>query len=128
MERAKIEFEYERLRQVNAELQSEYDSALWRHHATVVESSAGHVKSRLEEQLMKVDQINARRKEIQEVQAGPKLGALNFRWGELIHKNQHLAKGVNALENDVEEFRKLTGAVFQTESADATMDDSDDNL
>ena len=126
IERAKIEVEYERLRQVNAELQSEYETSVWKHHTTVIESFSAGVKSKLEEQLMKVDQINAGRKEMQEVQAAPKLGALNQRWGELIHKNQHLARGVQVLQAEVKGYRKITGVVFQNE--DVNMNDSDDDL
>lgn len=124
--RAKIELEYERLRQVNAELQAEYDASLWKYRTNELESNSKHAKNCLEDQLMKVDQINARRKEMQEVQAAPKLGALNHRWGELIHKSRHLAKGVRALEDDVRGFRKITGAVFKPE--ESNVHDSDDDL
>ena len=123
---AKVELEYERLRQVNAELQAEYDSSLWKYHSNVLESNSKYAKKCLEDQLMKVDQINARRKEMQEVQAAPKLGALNHRWGELIHRNRHLARGVRTLENDVKGFRKISGAVLKPQ--ESNMLDSDDDL
>ena len=114
---AKIELEYERLRQVNAELQSEYSSSLWKYHANEMESNSKFIKSCLEDQLMKVDTINARRKDMQEVQAAPKLVALNQRWAELIHKNRHLARGVGDAEDELVRLQKTTGVLPHSEES-----------
>jgi pre-mRNA-splicing factor SPF27 len=105
IDRAKIELEYERLRQVNVELQGEFDTSIWKYRAELHESDSKYMKACLEDQLMKVDQINAKRKEMQEVQAAPKLSALTQRWGELIQKNRHLARGVRSLEDEEKGFQ-----------------------
>ena len=101
---AKIEFEYERLRLVNAELQAEYESSLWKHHALLMEKMSKSIEEELEHQHLIVDKVNAKRKDMQEGHAAPKLTSLNSRWEELIRKNQHLVKAVKGIEATTEEF------------------------
>ena len=39
-------------------------------------------------------------------------------WSDLISKNQHLARGVQVLEDEVEEYRKVAGVVFKRGNGD----------
>ncbi len=128
IERAKIELEYERLRMVNAELQTEYESSLWKIHSKSMEAFSNRVKSKLENQQLEVDKVNATRKEMQEDQGAPKLMALNARWESLIKKSQHLARAVGKLEGEVEGYRSITGVMPPPEHEDTHMEDSDDNI
>lgn len=102
---AKIEFEYERLRLVNAELQTEYESSLWKYHAVVMEKMSKSMEEELAHQHLIVDKINAKRKDMQEGHAAPKLTSLSSRWEELIRKNQLLVKAVKGIEANIEEFQ-----------------------
>ena len=112
LRQAKLEFEYQRSRMLNLELQAEYESGLWRHYnATLERQYAKPMSTRLEEQRLEVDKINGRRKELQETQAGPKLQILGNRWGELISKNQRLARATGVLEEEVLSLRSAAGTV-----------------
>jgi len=70
-----------------------------------------------------VDQINAQRKEMQEVQAMNKLGKLNYRWEELIKKNLHLMKGVGELEKEIMPFREENSGVLNVNDVQKIDDD-----
>ena len=80
---------------------------------------------KLDDQKLKVDQINAKRKEMQEENGAPKLSALNQRWDELIRKNSHLSNAIANLEMEVKQYRDITGVNFQQEN---TKTESDDDL
>ncbi|GFH47808.1 hypothetical protein CTEN210_04284 [Chaetoceros tenuissimus] len=107
----KIQLEHERIRQVNLELEGEFSSSIWKHHVGLLEKSTSEVETQLQQQLMQVDQINANRKESQEKRAMVELGKLGYRYEELVRKNQHLNKGIVALENEVETLRAQSGSV-----------------
>jgi hypothetical protein len=124
IERCKAELEYERLRLVNAELQAEFDTSVWREHSAGLDLLLKQMTQKLEEQKLKVDQINAKRKAIQEGNGAPKLSALNHRWDELIRKNSHLSNAISKLEMEVKQYRDITGVNLQQE--DTKMDTDDD--
>ena len=121
--KAKAELEYERLRMVNVELQSEYESSLWQHHTKKLESMSNSVKSKLSQQQMNVDQINAKRKDMQTVKAAPKLHTLSGKWDEGLKRVRLLADGVQTLNNEVEGLRKNTGVVFANDEKSHESDD-----
>jgi hypothetical protein len=125
---AKTELEHERIRQTNLDLENEFSSSLWKHHVQILERSAIATDNELQAQLLKVDQINAQRKEMQEVQAMNQLGKLNYRWEELIKNNQHLMMGVGELEKEIMPFRKENGVVLKVNDVQMTDDDNDDDL
>ncbi len=125
IQKAKIELEYERLRMVNVELQSEYESSLWKHHAKNLELLSSEVKAKLSNQQMAVDQINAKRKDAQTVKGGPKLQILSQKWDEGLKRVSLLANGVEKLNNEVEELRKITGANFANDGKSQESDDDD---
>jgi hypothetical protein len=124
IEKCKIELEYERLRLVNAELQAEFDTSVWREHSAGLDLLMEQMVQKLEEQKLKVDQINAKRKEMQEGNGAPKLIALNQRWDELIRKNSHLSNAIANLEMEVKQYRDITGVSLQQD--DTKMDTDDD--
>jgi len=121
--KAKIELEYERLRMVNAELQSEYESSLWKHHTQNLESISSEVKKKLTKQQMAVDQINARRKDAQTGKGGPKLQILGQKWDEGLKRVSLLADGVEKLTHEVEGLRNITGANFAKDEKSQESDD-----
>lgn len=123
LKKAKTELEYERLRMVNAELQSEYESSLWQYQTKMLEIVSKNVKSNLSQQQVKVDQINARRKDMQTVKAAPKLHILSQKWDEGLNRVKVLSDGVKKLNSEVEELRKVTGASFQNEDKSNENDD-----
>ena len=125
IEKCKVELEYERLRLVNAELQAEFDTSVWREHSAGLDSLLKQMTKKLDDQKLKVDQINAKRKEMQEENGAPKLSALNQRWDELIRKNSHLSNAIANLEMEVKQYRDITGVNFQQEN---TKTESDDDL
>ena len=122
--RAKIELEYERLKMVNAELQSEYETSLWKYQTKQIEAIANDLKSKLSQQQAEVDRINAKRKDMQTVKGGPKLHILGQKWDEGLNRVSLLADGVEKLKSEVVELRKQTGIEFKTE---AKLNDSDDD-
>mmetsp|Transcript_16888 Transcript_16888/g.21365 ORF Transcript_16888/g.21365 Transcript_16888/m.21365 type:complete len:291 (-) Transcript_16888:67-939(-) len=125
IEKAKVELEYERLRMVNAELQSEYESSLWKHHAQKLEAISSEVKEKLSKQQMAVDQINAQRQDAQTVKGGPKLQILSQNWDEGLKRVSLLADGVEKLTNEVEGLRSITGANFAKDEKSQESDDDD---
>jgi pre-mRNA-splicing factor SPF27 len=125
VQHAKEELEHERIRQTNLDLETEFSSSIWKHHVKIIERSATATDKQLQDQLLEVDQINARRKEMQEVQAMNQLGKLNFRWEELIKKNQYLKRGVGEVENEVMTLREKNGVVLRIDDVQK-MDDDDD--
>jgi pre-mRNA-splicing factor SPF27 len=123
MNKAKAELEYERLRMVNLELQSEYESSIWKHQTKRLETISNHLKSNLSQQQMKVDQINAKRKDMQIGQAAPKIHNLNQQWMDGLNRVTLLADGVDKLGNEVEQLRAITGITFQQD--ESQLDDDD---
>jgi len=124
LEKAKIELEYERLRMVNAELQTEYESSLWKHHTMKLESISNDIKNQLIKQKIKVDEINAKRKDMQVSKAAPRLHTLSQKWDETVKRVKLLSNGVGALNNEVEIIREKTGIVF---AQDDNLEDDDDD-
>jgi hypothetical protein len=101
---AKIILQHEKIRQINLELYAECTSSsmMWKHHVNMMDKYYAQAsKKLLEEQLMVVDQLNAERKQMQEEAMKNYLGKLEYRWGELIRKKQHLVKGVKMLEDEM---------------------------
>lgn len=123
--KAKTELEHERLRMVKLELQSEYESSLWKYHTQKLETISNNVKSALSQQQMKVDKINARRQNMQIEKAAPKLHILNQKWDEGLNKVKVLANGVRMLSKEVEELRKITGVSFDKKETTQESDDED---
>jgi len=123
VQHAKKELEHERIRQTNLDLENEFASSLWKHHAQILERSSTATDKELQAQLLGVDQINAQRKEMQEVQAMNKLGKLNYRWEELIKKNLHLMKGVGELEKEIMPFREENSGVLNVNDVQKIDDD-----
>lgn len=128
LKKARTELEYERLRMVNVELQSEYESSLWKHQTKRLELVSNNVKSNLSQQRVNVDQINARRKDMQMVKAAPKLHILSQKWDEGLNRVKVLSDGVRKLNSEVEELRKVTGVSFQNEDKSHGNNDDDDDL
>lgn len=106
----KIQLEHERIRQINLELENEFSSSIWKHHVRLLETSTKEMKTKLQHQLEQVDEINANRKESQEKRAMVELGKLNYRYQELVRKNQYLNKGIVALESEVQDLRTQSGS------------------
>jgi hypothetical protein len=107
----KIQLEHERIRQTNLELEGEFSSSVWKHHVSLLEKSTNEMETQLQHQLMQVDQINANRKESQEKRAMVELGKLSYRYEELVRKNQHLNKGIVALDREVQNLRTQSGSI-----------------
>jgi hypothetical protein len=125
---AKIELEYERLRMVNIELQSEYESSLWKNQTKELESTSTFLKSQLSNQQRIVDNINAKRQDIQMKKAGPKLHILSQKWEEGLKRVKLLTDGVGTLNHEVEGLRKATGMTFAVENKSQAESDDDDDL
>lgn len=125
IQKAKMELEYERLRMVNVELQSEYESSLWKYQTKKVESISECIKAKLTKQKMNVDQINAKRQDLQTAKAAPKLHVLSQKWDEGINRVKVLSKGVDKLRMEVEDLRRETGVDFSIEKKDDDSDDDD---
>lgn len=78
---------------------------------SMMDKHALYSKELLEQQLLKVDEINAERKRMQEEAVKSQLGRLEYRWRELMSKKQHLMRGVKILEEEMmKEGRKESGA------------------
>ncbi len=127
LQKAKAELEYERLRMVNIELQSEFETPLWQHQTKRLEILSNHVKDRLSQQQRNVDEINAKRQYMQTENAAPKLNVLSRKWDESLNRVTLLADGIEKLSREVEGLRQVTGASFQNEDM-AQDDDDDDDL
>ena len=125
IKKAKIELEYERLRMVNIELQAEYESSLWKYQTKNLESISARVKSNLSKMQMKVDQINAKRQDLQVSKAAPELHVLSQKWDEGINKVRVLSRGVEKIQREVKELRKETSVDFSTEKREEDSDDDD---
>lgn len=124
MDKAKIELEYERIRLVNAELQAEFETSIWKEHSVSLDIYTKVMNDNLTNQKLKVDQINANRKEIQETDGAPKLLVLDRRWIELIRKNSHLSQAIGYLEAEVQRYRDMTGVNLHQD--DKSMESDDD--
>jgi Breast carcinoma amplified sequence 2 (BCAS2). len=98
---AKIILLHEQIRQIHLELYAISASSMWKHHVSMMDKYALYSKEMLEQQLLKVDEINAERKRMQEEAVKSQLGRLEYRWGELMSKKQHLMRGVKILEEEM---------------------------
>jgi len=104
---ARIEWETQRLRQINLELQQIYETGQWKLHISQLTQKDALAKDKLESLKRKVDQINAERKSLQESKIGAlqrhqakyhKLVHGNFR---LVHAKQQLETQIKQLENQI---------------------------
>ena len=105
---AKIEFEKQRSRQLNLELQQYYESDQWRLHTSTLTEREERMKKVVEEQQMRVDAINNKRKDMQEG-AASKLARLTQRYHELIQRNHRLQHATVELEQDVKRIKMGLG-------------------
>lgn len=126
IQKAKAELEYERLRMVNIELQSEFETPLWQHQTKRLEILSNHVKDRSSQQQRNVDEINAKRQHMQTEKAAPKLNVLSRKSDEGLNRVTLLVDGVEKLRKEVEVLRQVTGVSFQNEDMAQDFDDDDD--
>jgi len=104
---AKIRLAHEKIRQINLELYAICASHMWKQYVQQLDNHVQpHSKRTLDQQLLRVDQLNATRKQMQEDAVKNQLGKLEYRWIELIRKIQHLNQGVQILEEEIGELTK----------------------
>ena len=129
IERAKVALEHHRSRLTNLELQSEFESALWKHANAALERGAvAALSDGLTVQRARVDDVNARRKTMQEEEAAPKLNRLGARWEELVGNNMRLSEATRLLQDEVARLRNEAGEVEEVkveEGKDKSSGDSD---
>mmetsp|Transcript_23798 Transcript_23798/g.52731 ORF Transcript_23798/g.52731 Transcript_23798/m.52731 type:complete len:280 (-) Transcript_23798:105-944(-) len=107
---AKVYHETQRIRLTNLELQSEFESDIWRHSNSGIESGPiMALQAELSEQRGRVDDVNARRKTMQEEDGAPKLHRLETRWQELVGNGLRLRDATRLLEEEVERLKKEAG-------------------
>ena len=110
IDRAKVALEHHRSRLTNLELQSEFESALWKHANAALERGAvAALSDGLTVQRARVDDVNARRKTMQEEEAAPKLNRLGARWEELVGNNMRLSEATRLLQEEVARLRSEAG-------------------
>ena len=110
IDRAKVALEHHRTRLTNLELQSEFESALWKHANAALERGAVAALSvGLTVQRARVADVNARRKTMQEEEAAPKLNRLGARWEELVGNNMRLSEATRLLQEEVGRLRSEAG-------------------
>ena len=112
IDRAKVALEHHRSRLTNLELQSEFESALWKHaNAELERGGVAALADGLTVQRARVDDVNARRKTMQEEEAAPKLNRLGARWEELVGNNMRLSEATRLLQEEVARLRSEAGEV-----------------
>ena len=112
IDRAKVALEHHRSRLTNLELQSEFESALWKHaNAELERGAVAALADGLTVQRARVDDVNARRKTMQEEEAAPKLNRLGARWEELVGNNMRLSEATRLLQEEVARLRSEAGEV-----------------
>ena len=112
IDRAKVALEHHRSRLTNLELQSEFESALWKHANAALERGAvAALSDGLTVQRARVDDVNARRKTMQEEEAAPRLNRLGARWEELVGNNVRLSEATRLLQEEVARLRNEAGEV-----------------
>jgi len=111
LSQTKVQLEHEQSRLLNLELQSHYESALWQRHiaTTLPTRYAEPMATELRRRRLAVDERNAERKRVQEVEAGPKLKVLEGRWTEVVERNRRLVEGIGVVGTEVERLRELVG-------------------
>ena len=115
IDRAKVALEQHRSRLTNLELQAEFESAAWRHdNAAVERGPVAALSDGLAVQRARVDEVNARRKTMQEEEAAPRLNRLGARWEELVGNNVRLSEATRLLQEEVARLREEAG---ETEDA-----------
>ena len=97
---AKIEFESQRSRQLNLELQQYYEPDQWRLYALQLSKQEERMNKRSEQQQLSVDTLNIQRKDMQEKGAN-KLKRLSQQFNELIQRNHRLQSATLDLEQEV---------------------------
>ena len=108
--RAKVALEHHRSRLTNLELQAEFESAAWRHgNAAVERGPVAALSDGLAVQRARVDEVNARRKTMQEEEAAPRLNRLGARWEELVGNNVRLSEATRLLQEEVARLREEAG-------------------
>jgi len=87
-------------------LQAQFEANLWKYHNNTIEKACVLPFNRaVEIQRLKVDSVNAQRKEQQEVQVGPKLYHKGQRWAELVANTQRLKGAIQVLETEVKDMK-----------------------
>ena len=105
---AKIEFERQRSRQLNLELQQYYESDQWRLHTSKLGEEEEKMKHIVEQQQLRVDTINNKRKDLQEG-AATKLERLTQQRHESIQRNHRLQRATAEIENDAKRMKMDLG-------------------
>ena len=120
IDRAKVALEHHRSRLTNLELQSEFESALWKHaNASLERGAVAALSDGLTVQRARVDDVNARRKTMQEEEAAPKLNRLGARWEELVGNNMRLSEATRLLQEEVARLRTEAGEAEEVKEAAA---------
>ena len=102
---AKVLLEEERGRLMNLELQASLDGEAWKiYNQGILEQGLAILKEKLGEQRVVIDQINAKRKYMQEA-AIPKFQVLNKKWESLVDKRFRLLSATAALDNEVKRLK-----------------------
>jgi len=122
IDRAKVALEHHRSRLTNLELQAEFESAAWRHgNAAAERGPVAALSDGLAVQRARVDEVNARRKTMQEEEAAPRLNRLGARWEELVGNNVRLSEATRLLQEEVARLREEAGeAEDAVKSAEGT--------
>lgn len=101
---AKIELERAMRINTNLEIQQAFEGGQWRLYNASLEMFAKELSQELQLQKRQVDEINAKRAEIQEAIA-PKLQNLNRKWGDLAVENLKLATATSTLDAEVKDLK-----------------------
>eukprot|EP00563_Minutocellus_polymorphus_P014778 CAMPEP_0181059322 /NCGR_PEP_ID=MMETSP1070-20121207/21318_1 /TAXON_ID=265543 /ORGANISM="Minutocellus polymorphus, Strain NH13" /LENGTH=286 /DNA_ID=CAMNT_0023138987 /DNA_START=89 /DNA_END=946 /DNA_ORIENTATION=+ len=125
IDRAKVALEHHRSRLTNLELQSEFESAAWTHgNATAERGPVAALSDGFTVQRARVDEVNARRKTMQEEEAAPRLNRLGARWEELVGNNLKLSEATRLLQEEVASLREEAGETEEVVVKAAEGEDS----
>jgi hypothetical protein len=105
LQTAKIEFEKQRLRQLNLELQQYYEPDQWRLYISQLSKQEETMNRIAEQQQLLVDAINLERKDKQQGSAD-KLTRLSHQFNELVERNHVLNIATVELEHEIKSLQK----------------------
>ncbi|KAI8973699.1 Pre-mRNA-splicing factor SPF27 [Mycotypha africana] len=106
VDNAKSQLESQAGSMFNLELLSKYGANAWRVHNYQLETSINYVKKETERLRQQMMEINRERKQDQ-TQAAASLSSLENKWSDLISQNLQVELACAALENEVEELRRM---------------------
>jgi pre-mRNA-splicing factor SPF27 len=107
LNKAKVELESQRSRQLNLELQQLYEGGQWHLHVAQLQQQGEYAKEKLERQKRKVDEINAERKSMQENSADVKeMQRKTAKYHKLTHGNIRLLHATENLKNEVQQLQQ----------------------